>query len=144
MYYWPVCPRLWPVRLFNYCLPCLYLPDNDMATLRQQLSFLISPAQSDLIEFIKEVHQKVRHDPRILHALVMFQLEGQPHDYKLTLRFHAMFDHCHAYDQTLELFVFNANSRIQSYQLHIQNLDELIDCYIQSYTKKTRKISIVD
>lgn len=129
----PVCPSNWPVRLFNYCLPCVYLPARSNTVLREQLRFLASPGQLDLVHFIKSVHKSVRTDPRITHSLMLFMLEGGAYNFKLTMRFHAMFDSSRSYCKDMELFVFNKDMREASYEMHYGFLDSMIDCYVQDH-----------
>ncbi len=132
LYKYPVCPMLWPRNLFGYCLPCVYLPETDTELLRAQIAYLASPAQLDVVHFIKKIHIEIQNDPRLLCALAMFQFDGTPNSYKLTDILHGIFNHHDSFAEKFEIFVFNPGHREENFSGYELDIFGYIDEYITS------------
>ena len=124
------CPRVWPPNLCNASNPCLILgePDNRFT----QLKFLTHTNQADLLQLISDVHVLVRDDDRC-KSFTLFELEGQPHDFCLTIHVHCILEHEFAAHNVFSYNVFNCELRQRLCKNTINDVKRILDYEVSRY-----------
>ena len=127
-----VCPRVWPQNLANSPSPVLILtnPTNRFC----QLKFLTHQNQTDLLDLVKSVHELTHNDRRMI-AFALFELEGQPHDFCLTLHIHCIMDHERATHNILAYNVFNFELRHSLCRNTLSDVKRVLSYEVDKYMR---------